>query len=825
MVGSDTLRRMQAWLEENRDRVGASMLMPVKKNTKAPCFPHASAPWDERMCAAFATEHPEHKHWGLLLDKLCTVDADDAETVAWIESHEDPAMQDALQKCAIQRTRKGRHYIFYRPAWADAEGFWDGARQAAAGGRCVDLKTRCGTGTRGLLSIAPTPGKSWERAPWDAPDMPDIPRALLELVATPKGPKKTSAKPTARASNASGGVLACTSSVLPPLASFVAASPMYKLLSLLGKHRWDDRNSWRDIATALKNADGGGDTHLEVWLHMSRISPKFDPVEAAKCWATVARPDYEGPKLGAGSLERWACLDDPHGYAVYRAHTVPAVAWDHWERGEVGLARIAYELLSACVKRVARNEYFLFDEDECRWMQVDEGRVKSVVSDCLERVLRDIEVALAVRISAAGAGDNSTGMQVELQQKKKAASKCVALVQSMRGATNVLGFAGALLHDPTFQARLDSHPHLLGVKGGVVDLRTGVRRARCPDDMVYAECEAHAEEGVDAAWVHRTVIDMMGGDVDMARFLQLVLGYAVTGDVSEEIFVILTGQGRNGKGVLMRSLCVLLGSLYQEMNCAVITDKRACCNIDAERAKLLDARLAVFNELEQGERLKTSEMQLLSGGDGIPAKALYHDPITITPRHLCILTTNHMPGISEVIPAVVERVLVVPFTVTFRDLLPGEAASDTVKQCDKGLKARFASPAGREALLRWLIDGAVAWYASNESLRRCAPPKVHAFTKLYLDEQDSVQGFLVESCVTGPNLKVSSDEVLLAFNDMRIQSGLEPVNSKWLVQRLKAKGFDKKQIRINGRGGLQGYVGFQLKEERHDEEDPLDALG
>ena len=80
---------------------------------------------------------------------------------------------------------------------------------------------------------------------------------------------------------------------------------------------------------------------------------------------------------------------------------------------------------------------------------------------------------------------------------------------------------------------------------------------------------------------------------------------------------------------------------------------RQVANSDAEHGKLLGARVAVFNELEPGEKLKTSEVQLLSGGDGVPATPKYRDPMTIEPRHLCILTTNHMPQLAEVVVAII----------------------------------------------------------------------------------------------------------------------------------------------------------------------------
>eukprot|EP00798_Chlamydomonas_sp_ICE-L_P006294 gene6294-biopygen1422 len=194
------------------------------------------------------------------------------------------------------------------------------------------------------------------------------------------------------------------------------------------------------------------------------------------------------------------------------------------------------------------------------------------------------------------------------------------------------------------------------------------------------------------------VENIMGGDEDMARFLQRLLGYATTGEVREEVFPVWTGSGRNGKGLLTQALQQLLGEYYKEMNCAVISDSRVCSNIDAERAKLIGARVAVFNELKPGEKLKTNEVQLLTGGDGFPVKAIYKNPVTVMPQHLAILVTNYMPEMSEVIVAMVERILVVHFPVTFRDLIPGESETNTLRQCDQTMKEKLKSPEGQSAL-------------------------------------------------------------------------------------------------------------------------------
>ena len=771
-------------------RIGSTELMPLKPGTKQPLFAHKEpGTWSRERREAFMREHPEHTWWGLLLDGLAVVDCDDAASVAWVEGQ--LQTPEAKGGCAIQATKKGRHYVYLRPSWADAEGYWDGARQSRGGER-VDLKTRCRTGTRGLLTVAPSKDKRWERAPWEVDVMEEMPRALMEAVATARG---------------GGRVGQGVRSAEAP-ESFVASCAVEKLLLLLGKGRWESYASWRDIATALKNSHG--EEYRGAWERLSRQSPKYEQESARKTWETVGCADYEGTRLTLRTLERWARQDDPHGYAMYRASTIPPMVKENWEKGDYGLGQIAHALLKDTVKKTGpgRGDYYHFEEETCRWAKVDEGRVKSVACRALDETLRDVEIWMASEASQCAAfGPEGGELRGSLDTKKKDAAMKVAYVRSQRGITNVMGFAGPLLMDETFKQLLDSHRHLIGLRGGyVVDLRTGERRARRAEDMVHTEVAA-TYPTCSGDWVHTMMVTMMGGDEAMARYLQRLLGYGMTGEVREEVFPIFTGSGRNGKGILTQSLQRLMGPFYCEMNCAIISDSRVCSNIDSERAKLLGARLAVFNELKSGEKLKTNEVQLLTGGDGIPAKALYENPITIMPRHLCILTTNYMPEMSEVITAMVERLLCIEFPVTFRDLMPGEQETATLRQCDKTLKERLNTEEGQSALFAWVVEGAVAWYASEESLKRSAPPKVREFTRSYLEEQDRVRVFLQERCEFGEGLKVSSALLYDYYRETH-----EEATSKWFHQQMKSKGFLKKPTRIPGMGIVQGYEGFKVKD-------------
>ncbi len=809
------VRSMHDWLIANAETVGDTILMPLcGPKGKNPEFAHRTSPWTWTECSQALARSPSNCKWGILLDKICVVDVDTADAGEAIKRlcEIDMDVRRALESCPIQLTSKGRHYLFARPAWADAEGYWDGARQHDIG---ADFKTRCRTGTRGVLVVSPSQDKQWlaDRAPW-SPGMtlPEIPRALADLVAKPRcGTNATSSHATnARRKKPSAAIIASSSTdrvvdaAIRQPQSAQTASSVERLLLLLNKTRWDDRSMWRDIATALKNEYG--DAYKDLWKRLSQISAKYDEAAAEVLWASVSRSDYSGPALTMRTVHTWALADNPIGYHVYKMSTIPSSVKDKYDQDDRGLGEIAGDLLKHAVKRVDKSSYYYFDPSVTAWVPCDDSRLRLIVSHALEEALTDLSACFSLQLSGARRAttlDDPDREIAALEAKRDKVLSTIKYVRTYNGMSRVMHVASPLFADPNFKQRLDSIPHLLGVKNGVVDLRDGKLRARIPEDMICNILDVEYDPCADTSLMDALVLSAMADDAEMARFLQKLLGYGITGDVCEEIFPVFTGSGRNAKGTLSQLLQKLLGDFYKEMNCAVIVDRNVC-NIDAERAKLLGGRVAVFSELRPGDKLKTNEVQLLSGGDGIPAKPMYKDPLTIEPRHLCILTTNHMPELSEVIPAIVERLLCVHFPVTFVDLLPGEEPTPFRRQRDNTLKERLHSDL--PAALKWLVDGAVAWYASRD-LKRNAPEKVKAFSRRYFDEQDKIGLFLRERCRVGAGLRQPSAALLAAFNEWAGRDG--QVSDKQLPSLLRAKGFEKKHVRVGG-GKCMCYEGLSL---------------
>jgi hypothetical protein len=174
-MGDRDREHLVAWLKRDFPR---DVLMPVMPGTKRPAMAHKDNQWSWDRWDRWDGSSRASDVCVLLRD-LCVVDIDSAELAEAFE-----ARFPVLKTVPCERTSKGRHYWFVRPQWADAEGFFDGAAQVQ---RHADFKSVCRNGTSGIVVVAPSEGKAWERRPWSADaDLVEVPRDVLAAVASPR---------------------------------------------------------------------------------------------------------------------------------------------------------------------------------------------------------------------------------------------------------------------------------------------------------------------------------------------------------------------------------------------------------------------------------------------------------------------------------------------------------------------------------------------------------------------------------------------------------------------------------------------------------------
>jgi phage/plasmid-associated DNA primase len=154
-----------------------------------------------------------------------------------------------------------------------------------------------------------------------------------------------------------------------------------------------------------------------------------------------------------------------------------------------------------------------------------------------------------------------------------------------------------------------------------------------------------------------------------------------------------------------------------------------------------------------------------------------------------------------------DRLVIVEFPVTFVDLLEGEEPSARRQQRDCGLKKKMEE--NKAALLRWLVEGSVRWYAQG-GIKRDAPERVKAFSRNYLVEQDLFASFLRDRCRVEEGARVRTVEFKDAYNDWLRADGQKIWSDKAISAAVRAKGFEKKNALVDGGVG-QCFFGIVVK--------------
>jgi hypothetical protein len=117
-------------------------------------------------------------------------------------------------------------------------------------------------------------------------------------------------------------------------------------------------------------------------------------------------------------------------------------------------------------------------------------------------------------------------------------------IKLMRGAAGseranrIHGMVDLAKSEPTIRVQaeqLDGDQWLLNVQNGTIDLKTGELREHSREDLITKCCNVTFDPTAKAPTWERFVAEVMGGNQELIGFVQWVVGYALTGDTSEQV--------------------------------------------------------------------------------------------------------------------------------------------------------------------------------------------------------------------------------------------------------------------------------------------------
>ena len=337
---------------------------------------------------------------------------------------------------------------------------------------------------------------------------------------------------------------------------------------------------------------------------------------------------------------------------------------------------------------------------------------------------------------------------------------------------------------------LDADPWMIGTAEGVIDLKTG--RPVLPDrsKLITKKIGTRYDETATCPTWERFLHTVTAGNSELIRFLQIAVGYSLTGSNAEQCLFFLFGLGQNGKGVFSETTKRLFGDYGQVApESMFVKDRNQSATNDI--ARLAGCRLAVASELGEGIAFAESRLKSLTGNDSITARFLHREFFDFIPTHHFWISGNHKPTIQGSDHGIWRRIHLIPFTVRISD---AEKDPDLIRKIAEEMPG----------ILNWALAGCMAWQREGLSIPRC----VSQATAEYRSEEDIVGQFLQECTIEESRARVLASELYEAFHRWSVRGGIKcPIRSKDFGKRMDERGYQRMSS-----SGARYWTGLSLGE-------------
>lgn len=368
----------------------------------------------------------------------------------------------------------------------------------------------------------------------------------------------------------------------------------------------------------------------------------------------------------------------------------------------------------------------------------------------------------------------------------------------------------------------DAKSWLLGVRNGVIDLRTGQLREETQEDLITRHCDVDYDpgaspivEGRDVEHFLYSTCGMNHGVPDEAfyAYLKRRLGIALWGGNKLQSFEIWQGAGSDGKSALALMIQGALGDSANGGYSAATKPEIIMSgyrNQNPEGASpflvlLRGARVVFASETKDNAQINESLVKQLTGGEKLLARANYQSGGSFKVDFTFFLMTNPMPNCANLDNALLTRLCIMPFKVRWQR--HGEQLDDN-KHLPLGdpwwVEEACNNMDVRRYLLRWMVEGCVA--ALSEGLGE-VPTRCKEALNSYKEEADTIAAWLNEYGIVFEEKGVTLvADLYQSYKNYALSSGHQVLSTVSFVKRLLIKHPDKiSRTKIqNSKSALQG---------------------
>lgn len=463
-------------------------------------------------------------------------------------------------------------------------------------------------------------------------------------------------------------------------------------------------------------------------------------------------------------------------------------------KDEIAEARDQAETASKAAARLTR---------QLKQMIKDDAPVDSVAE--IERQLRDEELTSATTSAALKA----------LNRLQKDYYDRVDRLRSLRGAKNCLEYShkigpGGLY---IYGDEVDKRPDLLPCKNCVIDLETGEPTTGRPEDYLVRAIPINYVPGAPRPTWER-FIPQIHEDPEKAAFIKRWWGYCLTGFVKEQMYVMFTGHGANGKGTMLEIAQEIFGELAKQIMAEMIVktkNTRSSTGASPDILSLYGRRWVFVDETNDGDRVNDGEIKRTTGGNRRSGRGLFDKFDTeFRPTHKLTIITNHpLKGIAETY-SLKRRLVYMHYPLIFDPDPEGAAQRDPgnahlYRKIDLDLEQKLRGEL--EGILAWMVEGAGEWFQQGLNVPQCLLDAVEEIRA----KEDTLGQFIASRARIDEDNRMPAKDFLKEYQKWYAEEGH---SDRWKPTRnhtydqLRTKGFRIPDNRTTG--GTTTIFGLDL---------------
>lgn len=303
--------------------------------------------------------------------------------------------------------------------------------------------------------------------------------------------------------------------------------------------------------------------------------------------------------------------------------------------------------------------------------------------------------------------------------------------------SGIIKLLKGLYLDEEIDDKIDAKTELFAFTDKVFDVKEGLYRDIEKNDYIFRTTKYPAPDLIEDFKLIDDLVFSIFEDKEVCDYFLMTTAMSIFTNRFEKIY-ILTGNGRNGKGVLSTIIDKALGGYYLTGANDLLTTKDESKN--ETLAKAPGVRYLAISEpaedTDKETKFNISVVKKLTGRDKIVTRALYKNAFEYVPKFTIFVSCNKQPAVDETNEAIRNRFRFIHFPFTFVD----NPKKKHERELNVNLKEEIDNDVKyRDTMIAYLLHLVSQNYDSQKIKE---PAKCKEFTKAYFDNNDDISNFL-----------------------------------------------------------------------------------